>query len=123
VFGWVPVNKAGARVVLGPGAAQSEERYVARSEESAVTSGVLLVAAEYHRFGRFGTRASITTTWFPVLSGPSRHRLEVRAGLRQKMGSDFTFSVTPYYSYDSRPPAATAATEDWGWVTSIGWQF
>lgn len=123
VFGWVPVHAAKGRVVLGPGAAESQERYVDGGEESTVTSGVLLAAGEYHRFGRYGTRASLSTLWFPVLSGPSRHRVEVRAGLRQKLGSDFTFSVTPYYSYDSRPPAASAATEDWGWVTSIGWQF
>ncbi len=123
IFGWVPVNAARGRVVLGPGAAESQERYVDRSEESVVTSGVLLAVGEYHSFGRFGTRASLSTLWFPVLSGPSRHRIEVRAALRQKLGSDFTISVTPYYSYDSRPPAATAATEDWGWVTSVGWQF
>lgn len=123
VAAWVPVHGAKGRVVIGPGLAESDEHYASPSEESVVTSGVFLVSGDYHRFGRYGTRASLAALWFPVLSGPSRHRIEVRAGLRQKMGSDFTFSVTPYYSYDSRPPAASAATEDWGWVTSIGWQF
>jgi len=123
VLAWLPVNRARARVMLGPGVAESRESYVSQGEESTVTSGVLLLGGEYHRFGRFGTRASASATWYPVLSGPSRHRLEVRLGLRQKMGSDFTVTVAPYYSYDSRPPASAAPTEDWGSLTSLGWTF
>jgi len=47
----------------------------------------------------------------------------VSGSLRQKLGSEFTFSVSPFYSYDCRPPSAAAAREDWGWTSSLGWGF
>ena len=123
VFAWLPVNGPRARVVLGPGAAESREDYVSLEGSDSVTSGAFLLAGEYHRFGRFGTRAGLSILWFPVLSGPDRDRVEVQATLRQKLGSNFTLSVSPYYSYDSRPPVPDVPTEDWGWSSSVGWQF
>ena len=123
VAAWVPVLGVNGRLVAGPGLVQSYERYFSTTEEDWVTNGVLLVAGEYHRFGRFGTRAALSLFWFPALSGEERNRYEVRAGFRQKLGSDFHFAITPYYSYDSNPPVSEAAHEDWGWTTSLGWLF
>jgi hypothetical protein len=123
VVAWLPVNGPRGRVVLGPGVAESRESYAERAETSVVTSGAFLLAGEYHRFGRFGTRAELSLLWLPVVSGPDRNRVEARAALRQKMGNQFTLALSPYYSYDSQPPVASAPTEDWGWQTTIGWTF
>jgi hypothetical protein len=123
VVAWLPVEGARGRVALGPGIADSREDYGASTGTNSVSSAVLMAAGEYHRFGRFGTKASLSIFWFPVLSGPARNRLEVDAAFRQKLGSDFTLSISPYYSYDSLPPSPGAEQEDWGWVTSVGWQF
>lgn len=123
VVAWLPVNGARGRIVLGPGATESREAYFSRDDTSSVTSGVVLLGGEYHRFGRFGTRASLSILWFPVLTGPSRDRVEVKAGLRQKLGSNFTLTVSPYYSFDSLSPSTGESTEDWGWTTTVGWLF
>jgi len=120
---WIPVEGPRGRVVLGPGVAQSYEDYGTLEGTNEVTSGLLMASGEYHRFGRFGTKGSLSVAWFPVLSGPERERLEIRASFRQKLGSDFTIAISPYYSYDSLPPRAGAEQEDWGWTTSVGWQF
>jgi hypothetical protein len=123
IFAWLPVNGARGRLVIGPGAVESREKYAARAEINSVTAGAFLVRGEFHTFGRFGTRAELSVIWFPVLSGPDRDRVEIGASLRQKFGSEFTVTFSPYYSYDSRPPDAEAASEDWGWVTSVGLTF
>jgi hypothetical protein len=61
--------------------------------------------------------------YLPMLNGPSRYRVEMRGRLRQKLGRNFTFDLNPYYSFDSRPPQPALASEDWGLVSSIGWNF
>ncbi len=108
---------------MGPGIAESREDYSTLEGTNGVTSGVLMAAGEYYRFGRFGTKFSLSAFYFPVLSGPERERLEVKAYFRQKLTSDFSLTISPYYTYDSLPPLAGAEQEDWGWTTGIGWQF
>ena len=120
---WLPVSGARGRVAFGPGVSESIEDYGSTVGTENVTSGVLMASGEYYRFGRFGTKGALTVYWFSALSGSERTRLEVDASFRQKLGSDFTFSISPYYSYDSHPPRVGAEQEDWGWVTSVGWQF
>jgi hypothetical protein len=122
-FFWLPVNGPRGRLAFGPGLAESRESYFSLEDESTVASGLLAFWGEYHRFGSFGTKVSIGISWLPVFSGPDRDRVEAWATFRQKLGSNFTFSVNPYYSYDSLPPTASAPGEDWGWTSAIGWDF
>ena len=56
-----------------------------------------------------------------MLTGPSRHRIEFRSTFTQKLTNRFNFTISPYYSYDSRPPQLLAESEDWGWISSVGW--
>lgn len=123
VVAWLPVSGAHGRIALGPGVAESREDYGTQEGPDTLTTGVLMAAGEYYRFGPFGTKGALSVFWFPSLSGPQRGRIEIDASFRQKLGSDFTLSISPYYSYDSDPPRLGAEQEDWGWVTSVGWQF
>ena len=59
----------------------------------------------------------------PALTGPNRYRIELQGTFTQKIASDFNFSVSPYYSYDSRTPIEGIENEDWGWIASVGWIF
>ncbi len=56
------------------------------------------------------------TTW-------GRNRLELNSKLKLEVLKDFFVTLTFYDSYDSRPPAATAATNDYGFTTGLSWTF
>lgn len=120
---WVPLRSARGRFAFGPGVQTSRESYFSREDTSVLTSAVVRLMAELHTFGRYGTRASAELSWIPLLSGPTRNRFEFRGSVRQKLGSDFNVSLSPYYSYDSNPPSGAGLKEDWGVSTSLGLLF
>ena len=98
-------------------------RYRGETSSESVTGAVALLNGEYHRFGKFGTVASFELAYIPVLTGESRYRIEATASLSQELVRDFNIAVSPYYSFDSRPPRPTLNDEDWGWISSVGWTF
>ena len=120
---WIAQRSVRGRWGIGGGLNASQERYEGTSGGDTLTSGLITLMGDYDRFGPFGTHATAGVAYLPMLNGPSRYRVEMRARLRQSIGRDFTFDVSPYYSYDSRPPLETLAQEDWGLVSSIGWNF
>jgi hypothetical protein len=120
---WIPWRGARGRYWLGAGAVQSEERYRGEPSGHSVTGAVALTGGEYHRFGKYGTVASIELAYIPILTGESRYRIEATASFSQELVRDFNFAVSPYYSFDSRPPRPTLNDEDWGWISSLGWTF
>jgi hypothetical protein len=120
---WIPWRGARGRYFLGAGAVQSEERYRGETSSHAVTGAVALTGGEYHRFGKYGTVASFEIAYIPVLTGESRYRIEAAASFSQELVHDFNFAVSPYYSFDSRPPRPSLNDEDWGWISSVGWTF
>lgn len=120
---WIAVRGARGRVALGGGGAESRERYAGESGGEGVTSGLLMFMADHDRFGPHATNASVSISLLPAVSGPERYRVEVRASLKQKITRDFTFNLSPYYSYDSAPPNSSLPHEDWGLISSIGWLF
>ena len=120
---WIAQRSVRGRWGIGGGLNASQERYTETSSGDTLTAGLVTVMGDYDRFGRFGTHASGAVVYLPMFTGPNRYRVEVRGRLRQKITSNFTFDLSPYYSFDSRPPRATLAHEDWGLVSSIGWNF
>jgi hypothetical protein len=120
---WIPRRWASGYWGFGAGLAQSEERYVGAPASTTTTAGLVDLIADYDRFGPFGTQAALDALYLPILTGPPRHRVELRASLRQKITHDFTFAVSPYYSYDSNPPNGALRHQDWGLTSSIGWTF
>jgi hypothetical protein len=120
---WIPRRYTRGYWGLGAGLAQSEERYTGQTSSTTSTAGMLLLVADYDHFGPFGTQASFNALYLPMLSGPERRRVEVRGYLRQKVTVSFTFTLSPFYSYDSRPPQGGLKSQDWGVVSAIGWNF
>jgi uncharacterized protein DUF481 len=120
---WIAQRGVRGRWGIGGGVNGSQERYAETSSGDTVAAGLVTVLGDYDRFGPLGTHASGAVVYLPMLNGPNRYRVEVRGHLRQKITSNFTFDLSPYYTYDSRPPRATLANEDWGLVSSIGWTF
>ncbi len=56
------------------------------------------------------------TTW-------GRLRAEFNSKLRIELLKDFFVSFTFFDSFDSRPPSATAAKNDYGFTTGLSWSF
>jgi hypothetical protein len=120
---WYPKRSARGRWGVGGGLVESREQYFGEEEANTSILGSLMLTGDYDRFGPFGTNASGQIVWLRSFDGSGRHRTEFRGSVRQKIYSDFTFTVSPYYSFDSKPPRSDLESEDWGWVSSIGWNF
>ncbi len=60
---------------------------------------------------------------YPNLSDPGRVRLDFESRFRREIIKDFFVDLSFYLNYDNRPPSASAATTDYGFVTSIGYSF
>jgi len=118
---WLPLRGEHGRMGLGLGVAEAEENYTG-IPRSTVTSGMVILAGEYHRFGSYGTTLGMELVYLPTFS-ENRYRVEMRASLSQKIAGDLNIAFSPYYSSDSHPPSPAVADEDWGWISSIGWRF
>ena len=67
-----------------------------------------------------------TITVFPSLTESGRYRAEFRFRYEQEIVTDFIIALSGWYSYDSRAPVGSAGTvsqDDYGLVTSLGWEF
>lgn len=119
---WIARQTPRGRIAIGAGAAQSRESYRGLPE-STEEYGLFIVSGNYDRFGPFGTHFSCDLAYLPALQGRNRHRIEARASLRQKIRSDFSINLSPFFSLDSSPPRSSLEQRDWGLVTSIGWNY
>ena len=60
---------------------------------------------------------------YPSLNVSGRYRTEFSLTLSREIVRDFTAGVTAYDSYDSKPPAGSSSTHDFGISLNIGWTF
>ena len=67
----------------------------------------------------------ITTTFivYPNLSESGRVRTDFDLSLEWEIVTDLIWGISLYHDYDSDPPSAAAEKEDYGIITSIGWEF
>jgi hypothetical protein len=59
----------------------------------------------------------------PSLTDLGRVRLQADVRAQREIVSDFYVAISVFDSFDSRPPTAGAAKNDWGPVVSIGYKF
>jgi len=60
---------------------------------------------------------------FPNLTNWGRVRSELDVSASREIVKDFTLFLSFYDSFDSDPADPTAAKNDYGLVTSLGWTF
>jgi hypothetical protein len=60
---------------------------------------------------------------FPSLTDWGRVRAELDTSLSYELISDFTIGLSGFYTLDSRPPTEGARKHDYGFTTSIRWEF
>ncbi len=69
------------------------------------------------------TDMTINLGVFPNLSNLERIRMELDSKLEYEFIKDFSARLNFYYTYDSKPPSATAAKDDYTLSTGFVWKF
>ncbi len=70
------------------------------------------------------SRIKLSTALKPSLTDSGRYRGNARLNLRQELYFDDLFwDIDFYYDYDSKPPDGANAKDDYGVVTSLGYEF
>ena len=89
------------------------------------TNPELLVILQYGRFAYDFPKidTQFTLTGYEGISGWDRTRLELDARIRREVLKDFDVIVRGYESYDSRPPTADAAHNDFGVSFALSWSY
>jgi putative salt-induced outer membrane protein YdiY len=83
------------------------------------------LAASYSFFTYDYPKTNISTTFvlFPSLNVGGRYRTQLDVSLSREIITNFTVGVTAYDTYDSKPPAGSSSTHDFGVTLSVGWTF
>ena len=94
-------------------------------QEGSTNSIVLPVGADFAFFLFDSPKTDITSdlTVTPVLNDWGRWRIDFNARVSYELISDFTIGFRFFDNFDSRPPSATAATNDYGLTFSLGYSF
>jgi hypothetical protein len=116
------VNSNRAQVAAGGGLVVNDERGV-DVEPTQNVEGLLLFRMSYFTYDRPKTNLDVNVQYYPSLSNPGRHRLQLDAGVKRELLKDFFVGVSMYNTYDNRPPNPTADTNDVGVVMSLGWTY
>jgi hypothetical protein len=116
------VNSNRAQMVVGGGLAFNDERGV-DVEPTQNIEGLGLFQWSFYTYDRPKTNLDVSFQYYPSLSNWGRQRLQLDAGVKRELWSDFFVSASLYNTFDSRPPNPDANTNDVGVVVSIGWSY
>ena len=109
-------------LLLGSGLVYTNERFTG----STATSNLELLVglgAEYFRLDSPKSDLQATLSLYPNLTDFGRVRSDLEVNLSHEVVKDFMVGITLFDKFDSRPPSATAAKNDYGVTFSIGWTF
>jgi len=109
-------------VLVGSGLVYTNERFTA----STVTSNLELlvtVVGEYFRLDTPQSDLQATLSLYPNLTDFGRVRGDLEVNLSHEFIKDFMMGITMFDKFDSRPPSATAAKNDYGVTFNVGWTF
>lgn len=84
-----------------------------------------LVSADYTFYRLYSPKSRIKAagTLYSTLNNSSRYRGTANLTLRQEFIKDLFWDLSFYYDYDSKPLQGAVAQEDYGVVTSLGYEF
>jgi uncharacterized protein DUF481 len=110
------------RFLVGGGLSVNREKPL---EGESTTNLELTALLAYDRFAYDFPKVDVTLalSGFVNVSDPGRQRLSLEAQFKRELVKDFYVTLRGYDSYDSRPPTAEAARNDWGATFALGWSF
>ena len=111
-----------AQLQLGAGLAVNDERGV-DVEPTQTVEAIFLFRSSFYTYDRPTTSFDTALQYYPGLSDPGRHRVQLDAAIRQELWKDLFVSASVYNSYDNRPPNPASNSNDIGVVFSIGWKY
>jgi putative salt-induced outer membrane protein YdiY len=103
--------------------AYANEAYT--DEEGTTNTVQTPLGADFAFFLFDSPKTDITSdlTVTPILSDLGRWRIDFNARISYELISDFTIGFSFFDNFDSRPPSATASTNDYGLTFSLGYSF
>lgn len=116
------VNSNRAQLIAGAGAVVNDEKGV-DTESTRNVELLFLFGTSFFTYDRPRTNIDVDVQYYPSLSTPGRHRLQLDASARYELLKDFFTAVSMYNTYDSAPPTEEADHNDVGVVLSVGWSF
>jgi hypothetical protein len=113
-------NTNAARISLLGGFAQQNTVYQDNISAQNLTTGLIISQIQLFRFNK--TNTTVNAVFLPILSDPGRVKFNMNATYMLKFYSDFTWNVSFYGNWDSRPPANFSGS-DYGSSTGLSWTF
>jgi hypothetical protein len=89
------------------------------------TNTEALVTFDYTFYKLYSPKSQIKAsgTYYQGISDSDRFRGTANLTLRQEVISDLFWDMSFFYDYDSKPLQGAVAREDWGVITSLGYEF
>ena len=116
------VNSNRAQLSVAAGLAFNDEQGV-DVDATQNLEAIVVFQTSYFTYDRPSTNLDIGLQYYPSLSNPGRHRVQLDTSVKRELLKDLFVALTLYNSYDNRPPNATADRNDVGVVASIGWTY
>jgi hypothetical protein len=113
-------NTNAARISLMGGFAQQNTNYQDNIPAQNLTAGLIVSQVQFFRFNK--TNTTVNAAFLPILNDPGRVKFNINATYMLKFYSDFTWNVSFYGNWDSRPPANFSGS-DYGTTTGLSWTF
>ena len=116
------VNSNRAQLSVAAGLAFNDEQGV-DVDATQNLEAIVVFQTSYFTYDRPSTNLDIGLQYYPSLSNPGRHRVQLDGAVKRELLKDLIVALTVYNSYDNRPPNASADRNDVGVVASIGWTY
>ena len=116
------INSNRGQMSVGAGIAVNNEQGV-DVEATQNVEAIFLFQTSYFTYDRPTTNFDLGLQYYPSLSDPGRHRVQLDMGVKRELLPDLFVALTLYNSYDNRPPSTAVDQNDVGIVASIGWTY
>ena len=120
---WTTIQKNSSLLRLRGGVNLNRERY--ETSDTVTVSGEGVVGGDFlaFRFDRPKLDVNTSLFVFPSVTDLGRVRIQFDSRFSYELLKDFTVALTFYDSFDSRPPTAGVAKNDFGVTFGLGWKF
>ena len=122
VIGPQIINSNRAQLATGAGLVVNDERGI-DVEATQNLEAIIAAAYSFFTYDRPKTNIDLSLQYYPSLSDPGRHRMQLDAGVRRELLKDFFISANFFDTYDSDPPNEAFDSNDVGIVMSLGWSY